>query len=76
MRGEIDFGSITNSIGQSVTQSERNVRERMATMNPDDTMDQLRFQLSMSKHTTLLNLNSTIIKAVHDALNGIIRNIA
>jgi len=72
----MDFGSITSSIGQSVVQSERNVRERMATMNPDDTMDQLRFQLSMSKHTTLLNLNSTIIKAVHDALNGIIRNIA
>ncbi|SCB52874.1 type III secretion system major needle protein, YscF/MxiH/PrgI family [Bradyrhizobium yuanmingense] len=72
----MDFGSITNSIGRSVGQSERNVRENMATMNPDDTMDQLRFQLSMSKHTTLLNLNSTIIKAVHDALNGIIRNIA
>ncbi|MCP1909750.1 EscF/YscF/HrpA family type III secretion system needle major subunit [Bradyrhizobium elkanii] len=72
----MDFGSITGSIGQSVAQSERNVRERMATMNPDDTVDQLRFQLSMSKHTTLLNLNSTIIKAVHDALNGIIRNIA
>ncbi|VIO70577.1 hypothetical protein CI1B_32310 [Bradyrhizobium ivorense] len=72
----MDFGSITSSIGQSVAQSERNVRERMATMNPDDTVDQLRFQLSMSKHTTLLNLNSTIIKAVHDALNGIIRNIA
>ncbi|QOZ36264.1 EscF/YscF/HrpA family type III secretion system needle major subunit [Bradyrhizobium sp. CCBAU 53421] len=72
----MDFGSITGSIGQSVAQSERNVRERIATMNPDDTMDQLRFQLSMSKHTTLLNLNSTIIKAVHDALNGIIRNIA
>ncbi|MBR0867823.1 type III secretion apparatus needle protein [Bradyrhizobium huanghuaihaiense] len=72
----MDFGSITSSIGQSVVQSERNVRERMATMNPDDTMDHLRFQLSMNKHTTLLNLNSTIIKAVHDALNGIIRNIA
>ncbi|VIO69774.1 EscF/YscF/HrpA family type III secretion system needle major subunit [Bradyrhizobium ivorense] len=72
----MDFGSITSSIGQSVAQSERNVRERMATMNPDDTVDQLRFQLSMSKHTTLLNLNSTIIKAVHDALNGIIRHIA
>ncbi|MFK4532100.1 type III secretion apparatus needle protein [Bradyrhizobium ottawaense] len=71
----MDFGSITSSIGRSVGQSERNVREHMATMNPDDTMDQLRFQLSMSKHTTLLNLNSTIIKAVHDALNGIIRNI-
>ncbi|KWV58254.1 hypothetical protein AS156_36280 [Bradyrhizobium macuxiense] len=70
------FGSITSSIGQSVVQSERNVRERMATMNPDDTMDLIRFQLSMTKHTTLLNLNSTIIKAVHDALNGIIRNIA
>ncbi|WP_083754692.1 EscF/YscF/HrpA family type III secretion system needle major subunit [Bradyrhizobium murdochi] len=76
MRGEMHFGSITSSIGQSVVQSERNVRERMATMDPDDTMDLIRFQLSMTKHTTLLNLNSTIIKAVHDALNGIIRNIA
>ncbi|MFH0301658.1 EscF/YscF/HrpA family type III secretion system needle major subunit [Bradyrhizobium sp. 31Argb] len=72
----MDFGSITNSIGQSVAQSDRNVRATTATMNPDNVMDQLRLQDSMSKHTTLLNLNSTIIKAIHDALNGIIRNIA
>ncbi|WP_420969598.1 EscF/YscF/HrpA family type III secretion system needle major subunit [Bradyrhizobium sp. B120] len=72
----MDVSSITSSIGRSVAQSERNVRERMVTMNPDDTMDQLRFQLSMSTHTTLLNLNSTMIKTLHEALNGIIRNIA
>ncbi|MBB4383611.1 hypothetical protein GGD61_008313 [Bradyrhizobium sp. SBR1B] len=48
----------------------------MATMSPDDTMDQLKLQLSMNTHTTLLSLNSTVIKAVHEALNGIIRNIA
>ncbi|MGY3413181.1 hypothetical protein ACVWZV_009347 [Bradyrhizobium sp. GM5.1] len=48
----------------------------MATMNPDDTMDQLQLQISMNTHTTLMALNSNVIKAVHDALNGIIRNIA
>ncbi|WP_445222842.1 EscF/YscF/HrpA family type III secretion system needle major subunit (plasmid) [Bradyrhizobium sp. Pa8] len=74
--GKMDFRSISGSIGRSVEASERNVRAHMATMNPDDTMDQLRLQLSMNTHTTLLSLNSAIIKVVHEALNGIIRNIA
>ncbi len=47
----------------------------MTTMKADDTMDQLKLQLSLNTHTTLLSLNSTVIKAVHEALNGIIRNI-
>ncbi|WP_354202795.1 EscF/YscF/HrpA family type III secretion system needle major subunit [Bradyrhizobium sp. JR4.1] len=75
-RGKVDFRTISGPLGRSVAASERNLRSHMATMNPDDTMDQLKLQLSMNTHTTLLSLNSTVIKAVHEALNGIIRNIA
>nr|WP_276558928.1 EscF/YscF/HrpA family type III secretion system needle major subunit [Bradyrhizobium elkanii] len=75
-RGEVDFRTISGSLGRSVAASERSLKSHMATMNPDDTMDQLQLQLSMNTHTTLLSLNSTVIKAVHEALNAIIRNIA
>ncbi|WP_247356113.1 EscF/YscF/HrpA family type III secretion system needle major subunit [Bradyrhizobium sp. 160] len=75
-RGEVDIRNISGSLGRSVEASERSLRNHMATMNPDDSMDQLKLQISMNTHTTLLSLNSTVIKAVHEALNGIIRNIA
>lgn len=72
----MDIGAISNSLGRSLAETERNLRSHTATMNPADSMDQLRFQASMSAHHTLVNLNSTVIKAIHEALNGIIRNIA
>ncbi|MCK1627309.1 hypothetical protein IVA98_30125 [Bradyrhizobium sp. 160] len=72
----MDIRNISGSLGRSVEASERSLRNHMATMNPDDSMDQLKLQISMNTHTTLLSLNSTVIKAVHEALNGIIRNIA
>lgn len=72
----MDVSAISNSLGRSVAESERNVRSHMATMNPADPMDELRLQASMSAYSTLLHLDSTIIKAIHEALNGIIKNIA
>ncbi|RTE87896.1 MULTISPECIES: EscF/YscF/HrpA family type III secretion system needle major subunit [Bradyrhizobium] len=72
----MDIRTISGSLGRSVEASERALRSHMATMNPDDTMDQIKLQISMNTHTTLLSLNSTVIKAVHEALNAIIRNIA
>lgn len=72
----MDIGAISNSLGRSVAETERNLRSHMATMNPADSMAELRLQTAMSAHNTLVSLNSTVIKAIHEALNGIIRNIA
>ncbi|MGF6313269.1 MULTISPECIES: EscF/YscF/HrpA family type III secretion system needle major subunit [unclassified Bradyrhizobium] len=72
----MDIKTISGALGGSVAASERSLKSHVATMNPEDTMDQLKLQISMNTHTTLLSLNSAVIKAVHEALNGIIRNIA
>ena len=71
----MDFSRINGSLGRSVAASELSLRTHMTTMKADDTLDQLKLQRSLNTHTTLLSLNSTVIKAVHEALNGIIRNI-
>ncbi|MDK1389352.1 EscF/YscF/HrpA family type III secretion system needle major subunit [Sinorhizobium sp. 8-89] len=71
----MDFNTINSNIGGDVVTSEQNLRNYMANMNPDNTMDQLRLQSAMNRHTTLVNLDSTLIKVIHDALNGIIGNI-
>lgn len=72
----MDIRAMSGSLGRSAAASERSLTSHMATMDPADTMDQLQLQISMNTHTTLLALNSNVIKAVHEALNGIIRNIA
>ncbi|MDK1492994.1 EscF/YscF/HrpA family type III secretion system needle major subunit [Sinorhizobium sp. 7-81] len=71
----MDFNTINSNVGGDVVTSEQNLRNYMANMNPDNTMDQLRLQSAMNRHTTLVNLDSTLIKVIHDALNGIIGNI-
>ncbi|MDK1378223.1 MULTISPECIES: EscF/YscF/HrpA family type III secretion system needle major subunit [unclassified Sinorhizobium] len=71
----MNFNTINSTIGGDVVASEHALRNYMANMNPDNTMDQLRLQLAMNTHTTLVNLDSTLIKVIHEALNGIIGNI-
>ncbi|WIW50435.1 EscF/YscF/HrpA family type III secretion system needle major subunit (plasmid) [Bradyrhizobium sp. 62B] len=72
----MNFDAISSSLSGAVSESDRDMRSRMASINPTDTGDLIRLQLSLSQHTALLNLNSTLIKVMHEALNAVIRNIA
>lgn len=69
----LTFDSINNTIGQTLEVQQSELENFTSSMDPTDTADLLKMQQMMQEWTMLMELQSTLVKDIGDALKGIIQ---
>ncbi len=68
-----DFNSISNNLGRNADALDNQIRDFSKTMNPNSQQDMLKLQSMMQKWTIAVNLESTMVKSVSDAVKSVIQ---
>ena len=72
-RGGFNYDQIANTMGQSTSTSEANLQSFSQTMDQTSAADMLKLQNMTQQWSMAVNLQSTTIKMVGDALKGIVQ---
>ncbi len=68
-----DFDTISNNLGKNADALDDQIRDFSKQMNPNSQKDMLKLQSLMQKWTISVNLESTMVKSVSDAVKTIIQ---
>ncbi|WEX91758.1 EscF/YscF/HrpA family type III secretion system needle major subunit (plasmid) [Sinorhizobium garamanticum] len=71
----ISVRGIDNSLGSATVAAETNLNNFMASMDPNNASDLVRFQSLTEQWSLALNLESGMIKVIYDALKGVCQKI-
>jgi type III secretion protein F len=69
----LSFDTITQTFGNHADRLDNVLRAKLASMDPNNTSDMLEFQVEYNKYLVVENLRASVIKAMKDALQGIIQ---
>ena len=73
--GGFNYQQIADSMGQTTSTSEANLRAFSNTMDPSSSSDMIKLQNMTQQWTMAVNLQSTTLKMVGDALKGIVQKV-
>lgn len=73
--GGFNYGQVANSMGQSTSATEASLKQFSNTMDPGNASDMIKMQNLTQQWTMAVNLQSTTIKMIGDALKGVVQKI-
>ncbi|GLS30848.1 type III secretion system major needle protein, YscF/MxiH/PrgI family [Mesorhizobium albiziae] len=73
--GGLNGRGINSSLGGATVAAERNLRSFMASMDPDNASDLIKFQSLSQQWSLNLTLESSMVKLLYDALRGVAQKI-
>lgn len=69
----ITFNQLSNTLGTTVTAKQQELETFIGSMDPTDTSSLIKLQQMQQEWTMLIQLQSTLIKDIGDALKGIVQ---
>ncbi|HLO78027.1 MAG TPA: EscF/YscF/HrpA family type III secretion system needle major subunit [Magnetospirillum sp.] len=69
----ITFSQLSNTLGTTVTAKQQELETFIGSMDPTDTSSLIKLQQMQQEWTMLIQLQSTLIKDIGDALKGIVQ---
>ncbi len=70
-----NYQQITNTMGQSSAATETQLSNFMKTMDPGNASDMIKLQHLTQQWSVAVNLQSTTVKMIGDALKGIVQKV-
>lgn len=70
-----NYNQIADTMGQTTSSTEASLRSFSQTMDPGSSADMIKLQNLTQQWTMALNLQSTTVKMVGDALKGIVQKV-
>jgi type III secretion apparatus needle protein len=69
------YQQIANTLGQGATTKEAQLSDFTKTMDPGSAQDMVKLQNLTQQWTLAINLHSTTVKMIGDALKGIVQKV-
>ena len=73
--GNLNFNRIQETFGDQAALLDTQLKQRIATMDPNNTKDMVEFQVQFNKYMIVEGLRSSIIKSIKDTLQSIIQKL-
>lgn len=70
-----NYQQVTETMGQSTSTTESNLKSFSANMDPSNSGDMIKLQNLTQQWTMAVSLQSTTIKMIGDALKGIVQKV-
>lgn len=71
----MSFDSINNRVGGAVSQQSAEIETRTSTMDYTNQEDLINLQMEMSQWSTMVTLQTNMVRAVGDALKSVANNV-
>ncbi|NRP75109.1 hypothetical protein ILFOPFJJ_06032 [Ensifer psoraleae] len=71
----LDLRDVTSALGGATIAAERNLKSFMASMDPNNATDLIKFQSISQQWSLNLSLESSMVKLLYDALKGVVQKI-
>ena len=75
IQGGFNYNQVANTMGQSTATTEASLKQHSNTMDPGNAADMIKMQNLTQQWTMAVNLQSTTIKMIGDALKGVVQKI-
>ncbi|MGI9276955.1 MAG: EscF/YscF/HrpA family type III secretion system needle major subunit [Endozoicomonas sp.] len=73
--GNLNFNRIQETFGDQAAILDGQLKNRIATMDPNNTKDMVEFQVQFNKYMIVEGLRSSVIKSIKDTLQSIIQKL-
>ncbi len=73
--GDLNFTRVQEEFGRQADRMDTILRDRISTMDPNNTKDMVEFQVEFNKYMIVEGLRSSIIKSIKDTLQSIIQKL-
>lgn len=72
---DLNFDRIQETFGQQAENMDKILKDRITTMDPNNTKDMVEFQVEFNKYMIVEGLRSSIIKSIKDTIQSIIQKL-
>ncbi len=73
--GNFNFDRIQDTFGAQAESMDAALKNRITTMDPNNTKDMVEFQVEFNKYMIVEGLRSSIIKSIKDTIQSIIQKL-
>lgn len=73
--GNLNYAQISNTMGQQTSDVENRMRDFMGRMDPANASDMMQMQMMSQQWTLAVQMQSTTMKMIGDALKGVVQKI-
>ena len=73
--GNFNFDRVQETFGNQAAAMDAALKNRITTMDPNNTKDMVEFQVEFNKYMIVEGLRSSIIKSIKDTLQSIIQKL-
>ena len=70
-----NFDRVQDTFGAQAQQMDDALKQKISTMDPNNTKDMVEFQVQFNKYMIVEGLRSSIIKSIKDTLQSIIQKL-
>ncbi|OED44443.1 hypothetical protein ACH42_07480 [Endozoicomonas sp. (ex Bugula neritina AB1)] len=71
----LNFDRVQETFGQQAENMDNILKDRITTMDPNNTKDMVEFQVEFNKYMIVEGLRSSIIKSIKDTIQSIIQKL-
>ena len=72
---DLNFDRVQDTFGRQAEKMDEILKERINTMDPNNTKDMVEFQVEFNKYMIVEGLRSSIIKSIKDTIQSIIQKL-
>lgn len=72
---KLNFDHVQSTFGDQAEKLDIQLRQKISTMDPNNTKDMVEFQVEFNKYMVIEGLRSSVIKSIKDTLQSIIQKL-
>ena len=73
--GNFNFDRVQDTFGRQAENMDKILKDRITTMDPNNTKDMVEFQVEFNKYMIVEGLRSSIVKSIKDTIQSIIQKL-